>query len=190
MVKPNKAEFSQLRIIGGQWRGRKLSFPLVNGLRPTPDRVRETIFNWLAPYLGDASCVDLFAGSGALGLEAASRGAARVDLVELNKTAYHAIQSHLSTLKTDNCVVYLGSAQQFLQQTNNRYDIVFMDPPYAADLWTEVAFLLEEKALLNPSCVIYLECHTKTKLPDLPSNWQLMKDKKAGDVRYCLFNRT
>lgn len=189
MEKPNKRQFSQLRIIGGQWRGRKLSFPLIDGLRPTPDRVRETVFNWLAPYLGDASCVDLFAGSGALGLEAASRGAAHVDLVEQNKTAYQAIQSHLTTLKTDSCVVNLGTAQQFIQQSQTRYDIVFIDPPYLADLWTEVAFLLEDKALLTPDGVIYLECPAKQALPHLPENWQLIKDKKAGDVRYCLFNR-
>jgi len=189
VVKPNKPQFSQLRIIGGQWRGRKLSFPLIDGLRPTPDRVRETVFNWLVPYLGNATCVDLFAGSGALGLEAASRGAAHVDLVELNKTAYLAIQAHLTTLKADNCAVFLSTAQQFIKKSQSRYDIVLMDPPYLADLWTEIAFLLEESTLLMPSCVIYLECPAKQMLPNLPLNWQLIKDKKAGDVRYCLFNR-
>lgn len=124
-----------------------------------------------------------------MGLEAASRGAGHVDLVELNKTAYFAIQGHLTTLKAHKCAVVLSAAQQFIQQTQMRYDIVFIDPPYASELWTEVAFLLEEHSLLAVNCVIYLECPANQTLPHLPDNWQLIKDKKAGDVRYCLFNR-
>lgn len=187
MAKPSKAASSQLRIIGGQWRGRKLSFPIITGLRPTPDRIRETVFNWLQPFLGHAHCVDLFAGSGALGLEAASRGAQQVDMIELNTLACTAIRSHLQTLAAQNCSINNSTAQHYISRCQTQYDVVFIDPPYAYMLWTEVAFLLETNKLLAENAIIYLECSAKQPLPELPKNWLLLKDKKAGEVRYCLF---
>ena len=178
---------NQLRIIGGQWRGRKLSFPDVEGLRPTPDRVRETLFNWLQAEIGDARCLDLFAGSGALGFEAASRGAESVVLVENNLHVANNLQNNAQRLNAEQCVVEKGSAQQFIASNSNEYDIVFIDPPYQANLWTEIAGQLVKKAILVDNALIYIECPSKGDLAELPQQWQLIKDKAAGEVRYCLF---
>lgn len=179
----------QLRIIGGKWRGRKLTFPDVEGLRPTPDRIRETLFNWLQDKIGDARCLDLFAGSGALGLEAASRGASSVVMVESNLQASKQLQSHCQLLAAVNCHVETKTAQQFL--TTNRsqqpFDIVFIDPPYQADLWSEIAEQLMIHNVLADNAYIYLECPSKSELPVFPVQWQPLKDKIAGSVRYCLF---
>lgn len=186
MVRLNKAT-NKLRIIGGRWGGRKLAFPDVDGLRPTPDRVRETLFNWLQAKLGGAHCLDLFAGSGALGFEAASRGAESVTLVENNIKAVQHLKDNIQLLTADACIVENITAQQFIANNAKQYDIVFLDPPYQADLWGEIATQLVNNAVLVDNALIYIECPSKQDLPDLPKQWQLIKDKKAGDVRYCLF---
>lgn len=185
--KNNARRGGQLRIIGGNWRGRKLNFPDVTGLRPTADRIRETVFNWLQNDIGDASCLDLFAGSGALGFEAASRGAESVDMVELDTSAYRQLQQNKTLLNAEQCQLHHTHAQPFIARTGNKYDVVFIDPPYQADLWSEVAELLMTHGRLNASALIYMEWPSKTDLPLVPQSWQLIKDKKAGDVRYCLF---
>lgn len=177
----------QCRIIAGKWRGRKLAIADVEGLRPTPDRVRETVFNWLQADIGDAHCLDLFAGSGVLGFEAASRGAKSVTMVELNYLASKRLRENCDLLSAEHCRVESKTAQQFLASNTERYDIVFIDPPYSANLWTEVAMQLVENNSLADNAVIYLECPSKTDLPELPKHWQLIKDKQAGGVRYCLF---
>ncbi len=188
MAKQHKAnKTSTLRIIGGIWRGRKLGFPDVEGLRPTGDRVRETVFNWLQPVLGGSRCLDLFAGSGALGLEAASRGAGEVILVETDRNACHLLQSNLATLKANQCQLFHGRAEQFLASQQQPFDVVFIDPPFQLDLWTHTAELLTEKELLRDGARIYLEYPRRQDMPALPSSWHLLKEKKAGDVKYCLF---
>lgn len=188
MAKQNRThKIGQCRIIAGQWRGRKLDVPDVEGLRPTPDRVRETVFNWLQPYIGGSHCLDLFAGCGALGFEAASRGAMSVTMVELNSLAVRQLQENCSNLSATQCQVERTTAQQFLARNKEQYDIVFIDPPYQADLWTEVAQKLIDNTALSDNAVIYLECPGKADLPALPSQWQLIKEKKAGNIRYCLF---
>ena len=188
MARKNKIQTTgQLRIIGGNWRGRKLSFPELAGLRPTPDRVRETLFNWLQGQLGGACCLDLFAGSGALGFEAASRGAASVDMIEIDRHAFSVLQQNKIHLSANACELFNTTAQQFLNTVKTRYDIVFIDPPYQADLWSEVATLLMQRQLLKPYGLIYLETPAKSALPELPDSWIQIKDKRAGDVRYCLF---
>lgn len=178
---------NKLRIIGGRWRGRKLTFADIEGLRPTPDRVRETVFNWLQTVIGDARCLDLFAGSGALGFEAASRGATSVVMVEKNGQVAKQLQSNCQLLASDNCQVENKTAAQFLAANSTQYDIVFIDPPYQADLWSEIASQLVAEDALADNAYIYLECPSKADLPVLPSQWQLLKDKKAANVRYCLF---
>ena len=191
MAKQNKAKQSgEIRLIAGRWRGRKLAFLDVEDLRPTPDRVRETVFNWLQPIVGGSRCLDLFAGSGALGFEAASRGADSVTMVELNHQAAKQIQANGQLLAADNCRVENKTAQQFLSHNSNQYDIVFIDPPYQADLWAELAAQLVSTDCLAKNAQIYIECPSKGELPVLPSHWQLIKDKKAGEVRYCLFQNT
>lgn len=170
---------SQLRIIGGEWRGRKLQFAPVEGLRPTGDRLRETLFNWLQFRLPGARCLDLFAGSGALGLEALSRGAGSVDFVELNRQAAETLRGQLQLLQCDRGQVHNCSAAQFLQGAAGNYDIVFVDPPFAGDLWTETLAALVP--LLAPGALVYVETPRDT-LPLLPPSWQLEKDKRAGQV--------
>lgn len=187
MAKLTKLTRQSVRIIGGQWRGRRLSFPLVEGLRPTPDRIRETLFNWLQPHLPGAICVDLFSGSGALGFEAASRGAERVDMVELDLQAYKQMQANKVMLSADQCALFRQPAQQFINQSATVYDIVFLDPPFNENLWVEIANLLTQGKLLHQGSLIYFECNKYQKVEQLPENWHLLKDKVAGDVRYCLF---
>lgn len=189
MAKATVNNSSTVRIIGGQWRGRKLAFPDLADLRPTPDRIRETLFNWLQPYIGGARCLDAFAGSGVLGFEAASRGAAGVVLLELAPAAVAAINTNQQKLKAVNCQILAQDALAFISHTDKQFDIVFLDPPYRANLWQQTAELLEQQGCLLAHSVIYLECPAKQPLPDLPANWQLIKDKSAGEVRYCLFAR-
>jgi len=164
-----------------------LSFPDVEGLRPTPNRIRETLFNWLQPYLPGSVCIDLFSGSGALGFEAASRGAETVDMIELDGQAYKQLQANKTLLAAEQCALFRQTAQQFLKQSNTAYDIVFLDPPFQADLWSEMAGLLMQGNLLHNGSLVYLECSKYQDVNLLPENWHLIKDKQAGDVRYCLF---
>lgn len=187
VAKLNKSTRQSVRIIGGQWRGRRLSFPDVEGLRPTPDRIRETVFNWLQPHLYEAVCLDLFSGSGALGFEAASRGAEHVDMIELDLQAYKQLQTNKTMLAAEQCALFRQPAQQFLNTSTTPYDIVFLDPPFQANLWSEMANLLTERKLLHKDSFVYLESNKYQNVEQLPENWHLIKDKQAGDVRYCLF---
>lgn len=181
---------NQLRIIGGQWRGRRLQFPDAPGLRPTGDRIRETLFNWLAPHIAGSCCLDLFAGSGALGLEALSRGAARCDFVESQSFVARALQEHLRSLDgTRAGRVFCQQAHAFLGDPppggDAPYDIVFLDPPFAAGLLESACRTLEESGLLGASALVYLE-HGPGKAPALPQRWSVLRDKRAGDVSYAL----
>lgn len=181
---------NQLRIIGGLWRGRKLSFPDADGLRPTGDRIRETLFNWLAPDIQGAHCLDLFAGSGALGLEALSRGAQSSLLLEKNATAAQQLKNNLQLLQAGNGKVEQVDSLAWLnrQQPTQRFDIVFIDPPFALDLWEEIATALETHNWLGDAAVIYLEAPREAHL-QLPANWQLHRDKQAGQVSFRLYHR-
>ena len=181
---------NQLRIIGGEWRGRKLRFPDAPNLRPTPDRVRETIFNWLAPMIQGARCLDLFAGSGALGLEALSRGAAFTSFIDNHKKATEALKSHLDLLKAkDISEVLQMDGVKFLKEEAIKYDLVFLDPPYHLGFMQKVIPLLEENGWLTDNAMLYLEIEKRQSLPELPDNWKQLKDKSAGEVHYFLFRR-
>jgi 16S rRNA (guanine966-N2)-methyltransferase len=181
---------NQLRIIGGLWRGRKLSFPDADGLRPTGDRIRETLFNWLGPEIQGAHCLDLFAGSGALGLEALSRGAESSLLLEKNANAAGQLKSNLQLLQADNGKVEQTDSLAWLirQQPAQRFDIVFIDPPFALDLWEKIASALETGNWLSDEATIYLEAPRDVHL-QLPANWQLHRDKQAGQVSFRLYHR-
>ena len=179
----------QLRIIGGDWRGRKLSFPAVTDLRPTPDRVRETLFNWLQMEIHAARCLDLFAGSGALGLEALSRGAGEVLFVEKNAVAARAIESHLQRLDCARGRVIRAEAEAFLRQPGEPFDLVFLDPPYRSDLLARCCRQLEEGGWLAPEARIYIEASSQAQTLPLPPQWQISRSKKAGDVGYHLIRR-
>jgi 16S rRNA (guanine966-N2)-methyltransferase len=191
VIKQNSTTTGSLRIIAGRWRGRKLAVLDLAGLRPTSDRIRETVFNWLQPYVGGASCLDLFAGTGALGLEAASRGAENVTLVELNNKAVAQLKTQCQILNADQCQIHHQAASEFLSLNQLQYDIIFIDPPYQDDCWSDVAQQLIGSNSLAKDALIYLEYPKQIEMPKLPRQWQLMKEKKAGGVNYCLFqNRT
>lgn len=187
-LKGSRGLDNRLRIIGGRWRGRKLSFPDAPGLRPTPDRVRETLFNWLQADMVGARCLDLFAGSGALGLEALSRGASRVVLVDESREATRQLTTHLHDLDCRDAVVVNSPAQDFLQRGPGAaaYDVVFLDPPFRQGLVSRCAALLEEKGWLAPNAMIYLEAERELRELDLPDHWEILREKTAGQVGYRL----
>ena len=178
---------NQLRIIAGEWRGRKLSFADVEGLRPTPDRVRETLFNWLAPIIEGARCLDPFAGSGALGLEALSRGAAEVVMLDQHPRVIKQLKANLALLNCERAIVRQTDAVQYLQQTPGKaFDIVFLDPPYRKNLLAPCCDLLNQQNWLADGARVYLEIESENELPALPDNWELIRNKKAGQVAYHL----
>lgn len=181
---------NQLRIIGGLWRGRKLTFPDVEGLRPTGDRIRETLFNWLAPEIQGARCLDLFAGSGALGIEALSRGADVSLLVERDSKAAAQLRSNLELLKADSGRVLNADVMEMLRKGNAEapYHIIFIDPPFQLKLWQEVIEALEAGNWLAENATIYIESGRDDHYAP-PINWQLHRDKHAGAVSYRLFYR-
>jgi len=179
---------NRLRIIGGQWRGRKLAFPDVNGLRPTGDRIRETLFNWLAPEIAGARCLDIFAGSGALGIEALSRGAAVSVMIERDRQAANAIRSNLRILNAPAASLIEGDSLQILAAGNREqpYDVVFIDPPFSLDIWQAVIDALIAGNWLAETATIYIETPAD-KLLSVPSDWTLHRDKRSGSVSYRLY---
>jgi 16S rRNA (guanine966-N2)-methyltransferase len=180
---------SQLRIIGGQWRGRKLRFVPEQGLRPTTDRIRETLFNWLAPDIHGARCADLFAGSGALGLEALSRGAARCDFVDTSPGTLQQLRNHLAALDAlDRGHCHPGPAERFLATACGEYDLVFIDPPFGQALVDQTCRHLANSGLLAPGATIYIETAAGEAAPVVPENWIEHRAKKAGGVSYRLFS--
>jgi len=176
----------QIRIIGGQWRGSKITVADLPDLRPTPDRVRETLFNWLAPVIVGAHCADLFSGSGALGFESLSRGAAHVVMIDQSLAVVNLLQKQLTLLGVKNADIYCEKIPQGLKKPKQLFDIVFLDPPFQQDILLSCCFYLEEHGFLADSAYIYLESKTMIEQQQLPSNWQLLKVKKAGQVAYHL----
>ena len=179
----------QIRIIAGHFRGRKLPVLMADGLRPTTDRVKETVFNWLMPYIQDANCLDCFAGSGGLGFEAISRGASAVTLVELNKLAAQQLKDNKALLKADNIQVIQQNALDFLHNNQQSYSLVFIDPPFRKGLAQQTAQLLSEKGLTDDA-LIYVEMETDHNTQIMPSHWQLLKEKVAGQVVYRLYQNS
>jgi len=178
----------RLRIVGGTLRGSRIDVPDAPDLRPTPDRVRETLFNWLMPVIEGAHCLDLFAGTGALGIEALSRGAAAVSFVEANAQLADLLRANLARLH-QSAQVTRSDAMRFLAEGAARYDIVFLDPPFAADLWTCAAQALETHERLAPGAWIYVEAPVDA-VAQLPAGWDLHREGRAGGVRYALYRRS
>ena len=186
----NQTKIGAIRIIAGKHRGRKLPVLMAEGLRPTTDRVKETVFNWLMPYINASNCLDCFAGAGSLGFEALSRGASNVTLVELDKSAAKQLNANKKLLNAENLNVINGNALQFLAQpTTLHYDIVFIDPPFHQGL-AEEACSLVNKGWLNNNGLIYLEVESNGAPLSLPNNWILLKEKAAGQVAYRLYQAT
>ena len=180
-----------LRIIGGEWRSRRLSFPDVPGLRPTPDRVRETVFNWLAPYIEGARVLDPFVGSGALYLEALSRGASSGLALDNNSAAVSSLREHLGTLRCSIGKAAKDDALRYLEtQPAEQFDVIFLDPPFHQNLLVPACTLLEERDWLADNAWIYTESETAPSTLGLPGNWRLHREKKAGQVHYALWERS
>jgi 16S rRNA (guanine966-N2)-methyltransferase len=186
-VRPRRgAHARELRIIAGHWRGRRWRFPPAD-IRPTPDRVRETLFNWLAPRIVGARCLDLYAGSGALGLEALSRGAREVIFVDAERSVTQALKALLAAWQAEAEVLCLP-ARRYLEQAEGVFDIAFLDPPFAAEELAAAAAALEARSLREGS-LIYLEHARRTPLPALPAGWREIRAGHAGEVGYHLFER-
>lgn len=179
---------NRLRIIGGQWRSRVIDFPDVAGLRPTPNRVRETLFNWLQFDLAGARCLDLYAGSGALGLEALSRGAAGATLVEAHPAACQALRDNVRKLGAAAEVVQ-NEVMRYLAGNASPYDLVFLDPPFGEGLAVACCQRLEAGGWLAPAAMIYVEAERGLALQAMPGNWQTLRAKTAGEVGYHLYQR-
>jgi 16S rRNA (guanine966-N2)-methyltransferase len=200
---------NSVRIIGGAWRGRRVSFPDLDGLRPTPDRVRETLFNWLQNDIARSRCLDLFAGSGALGLEALSRGAKEVVFIEQSPAAAQSIRAHLSLFGGNGVVIetdvarYLAPMKQTPPGTAapgatapdatapdatapDPFDLVFLDPPFGQDWLPRILPKLRSGAWIVPGGLVYLECERSLGAPTLPEGWAMLRSKSAGEVGYHL----
>ena len=185
--KTRKTNESKIRIIAGQWRGRKLNVIDAPGLRPTGDRIKETLFNWLAPDIVGAECLDLFAGTGSLGLEALSRGAKFVQFVEFNRQAYQQLSDNLSLLKCDKAAVANSDAKDWLQlPQNSQFDLVFLDPPFQADLWQATIQAITDRKLLKSNSLIYVET-PRDKTLAVPADWQIHRQKHAGQICATLY---
>lgn len=177
-----------VRIIGGKWRGKKLSFPAVEGLRPSPDRIRETVFNWIQFELTGARVLDLFAGSGVFGFEALSRGASYALFVEKDIAAVKQLKAHCQMMRIENAYIEQSDAVQFLRNKplQSPFDIVFLDPPYGKHLLEPCINELEQRQWLADQAFIYLEAESGYSLPALPAGWRLYRGKQSGQVSYHL----
>lgn len=198
--KTSKSNSPQVRIIGGQYRSRLLPFVEEAGLRPTGDRIRETLFNWLAPEISGSHCLDLFAGSGALGFEALSRGANKVVFVDRSTKVQKQLLGNIALLNSADTQlstvdVHCASAANWLGSTNfnsdpdSGFDIVFLDPPFADTGLSEIAALLETELCLKSNALVYIEQAKDSAPLVLPENWQEEKQKISGQVSYRLYRR-
>ncbi len=176
------------RIIGGRWRGRKIKFDDAEGLRPTTDRIRETVFNWLQPYIQQSHCLDAFAGSGVLGLEALSRGAADVIFIEQNKKTVKNLQHNIDVLEADKASIVQLDALRWLSSAtvNKHFDLVFLDPPFHSGLLAQACAVLNDSGCLAADAIIYIEHNIDTDV-EMPENWSCFKQNTAGQVAYKLY---
>lgn len=178
---------NQLRIIGGEWKRRVLPFASIEGLRPTPDRVRETLFNWLMWDIQNSSVLDVCTGSGALGFEALSRGAASVIMIEPDAAQAKILKQNIQLLNAQNCELKVATAQQVLPKLKQQFDVVFLDPPYSLNLWQTLSVLIDP--LLKDRAFIYVEADRELTQLQLPSSWELLKSTKAGTVHSGLYQK-
>lgn len=190
MTRPRDKQAGSLRIVAGRLRGSRLAVPDRPGLRPTSDRVRETLFNWLAPVIPGARCLDLYAGTGALGIEALSRGAGECVFVERDRELCRQLQDNLVRLKVAGARVVADDAFTFLAApATTPFDLVFLDPPFDAGLWTEAALRLERGGWLAAAAQIYVEATPQADFA-VPPAWILHREGRAGMVHYALYRRS
>ena len=187
--KRTKQSASSIRVIGGQWRSRRIVFRTDPAIRPTPDRIRETLFNWLQNSISDASCLELFAGTGALSIEALSRGADHVTIVDQSAAIIGSIRSNLEVLCEDearyDCIE--ADAVNWIQHQEGRaWDIIFLDPPFDSDSLTTILPIIADQRLLQPDGHIYIESPKSLDSSELPPGWEIARKKQASNVHYCL----
>ncbi|WP_018692255.1 16S rRNA (guanine(966)-N(2))-methyltransferase RsmD [Algicola sagamiensis] len=185
----NTSSSGQVRIIGGQWRGRKLPVHDIEGLRPTTDRVKETVFNWLMHDVVDATCMDCFAGSGGLGFEALSRYAESVTFLEYSSTVARQLETNLKTLNASHGKVICCDTLEHLANPDQAYDLVFVDPPFRKDMLEATCNQLESNGWLSESAKIYVEYESESQPINFPSNWRCLKEKTAGQVVFALYEK-
>lgn len=185
MFHPGRGYRNEFRIIAGRWRRRRLKFPDLPGIRPSPDRVRETLFNWLMHVVPGARCLDLFAGSGALGLEALSRGAQQVTFVDRERQVAEALRAHLELLHALHGEVLQADALAFLRGPSRLFDIVFLDPPFSSSLLVESITVLHQGDWLAPQAHLYME-YSLGCAPALPAAWEMRREGHAGRVGFAL----
>jgi len=187
----NKSANGFIRIISGQFRGRKLPVKDVQGLRPTTDRIKETVFNWLMQDTRDAAVLDCFAGSGGLGFEALSRFAKHAVFFELDKSAASQLIQNISTLKLENATIKQGDSLALLANNSldEQFDLVFVDPPFRQNLAEKSCLLLESNQWLTEQALIYVEVESELTSFTPPDNWLLLKEKSAGQVICRLYQR-
>lgn len=190
MAGKKSSKFSELRIIGGKWRSRKIIFPVIEGVRPTPNKVRETLFNWLAPYITDAQCIDLFAGSGALSFEALSRGAVHCVSIDSSPGVIHALKENKEKLHCDNMEIILNRFPFDPSTLSLSFDIVFIDPPFHQGLALLALDWLRNCNCLNPHARVYVETELEFEMEAIQNEWQILKSNSAGNVRYFLLQQS
>lgn len=178
---------ASVRIIGGKWRSRRLNFPPVNALRPTPDAVRETLFNWLNLTIEGTRCLDLYAGSGALGFEAISRGAERVVLVEKHRKVVKVLRANKQSIDSDRQIDITNcTALQYISTCDKQFDLIFLDPPFATDELAKASYHINKKGLLKADGLIYIESPSDLKISPVPETWVTLKQAQKRAVRYTL----
>jgi 16S rRNA (guanine966-N2)-methyltransferase len=188
-VKKQQAAKGSIRIISGQWKGRKLPVLTAEGLRPTTDRTKETLFNWLMPYIKDRACLDLFAGSGSLGFEALSRHAGSVIFVEKHKQAADILRQNLHLLKDTESATHViqGDATEVITRLEGKFDLIFLDPPFHQNLLPGIIDKLSVNQLLNVGCLIYIETELLLTQIAIPQQWRLLKQSQTKQFSYRLF---
>ncbi|MFA3791512.1 16S rRNA (guanine(966)-N(2))-methyltransferase RsmD [Aliiglaciecola sp. SL4] len=188
-VKKQNAITGSIRVISGKWRGRKLPVLEAQGLRPTTDRMKETLFNWLMPYVNESRCLDMFAGSGSLGFESLSRHASSATFIELDKVAAKLITSNLEKLKVEDqqTQVMQGNSLEVCSRLNHSFDLVFIDPPFNAGLVPKAIDVINQNNLVTTQSVVYIECEAQNQNYQVPDNWQCIKEKSTQSVSSKLF---
>lgn len=179
---------STLRIIGGKWRSRKIKFLTLKGVRPTTDMSRETLFNWLVPFIVDANCCDLFAGSGALGFEALSRGAKHVTMIDLSRKIVGKLKENAAALEADNADFYCASIPENLEKIPNQpFDIVFLDPPFQKGMVEKTCNKLQSSEFLTENALIFIEAEKRLDVEKIiPKNWEILRQKNFGMAKIYL----
>jgi len=185
----NKKNF--VRIISGKYKSRKIIFPDRPEIRPTGSRIRESLFNWIQADIVNSRCLDLFSGSGALGIEALSRGAELTTFIESDFETANCLEKNLQTLNAENGIVVRANAISWLESQKNiePFEFVFLDPPFKKNLLLDSIFLLESNYMISNNGNIYIETEVEDNLRQLPPTWRLRQKKQAGRVSYCLYNK-